>query len=119
MAWRRRARTKQRRVRNAAHENITHGRARRVATITIVLLLASVAIAGAHDLFLQPIRYFVDPNSEVHVRVLNGTFSRSENSIVRGRLRDSSFVSPAGRQRLDTSVWTAEGDTSTFSRSHR
>jgi len=89
-------------------------RGRRIATVTSALLLTSVAVAGAHDLFMKPLRYFVDENSEVLVRVLNGTFSKSENSIARSRLRDISVVTPAGRERLDTAAWSAQGDTSTF-----
>jgi len=89
-------------------------RARRIATTTTALLLVSVAVAGAHDLFLKPVRYFVDENADVLVRVLNGTFSKSENSIARGRVRDVSVVTPSGRERLDTAAWSVHGDTSTF-----
>jgi len=90
------------------------GTSRRVAVVTTALLLASVATALAHDLFLKPVRYHVAENSEVLVRVLNGTFSQSENSIVRSRVRDIAVVSPAGRARVDTAAWTDKGDTSTL-----
>ena len=88
--------------------------ARRVAGMTVVLLLLAAAVAAAHDMFIKPARFFVAENAEVLVRVLNGTFSKSENSIARVRVRDISVVGPAGRQQLDTTVWGAEGDTSTF-----
>ena len=91
--------------------------ARRVARIAMLgtgLLLAAVAAAAAHDMFLKPTRFFVPENSEVRVRVFNGTFSKSENSIARVRVRDASVVSPTGRAQLDTSEWTVKGDTSTF-----
>src|SRR5205814_193503 len=58
--------------------------------------------------------FFVTENSDLLVRVLNGTFTRSLNSIARPRVRDLSVVSPAGRQALDTSAWSVTGDTSTF-----
>jgi uncharacterized GH25 family protein len=93
---------------------------KRALVIGITLLFISVGIASAHDLFLKPVRYFVEENADVLVRVLNGTFSKSENSIARTRLRDVSIVSPTGRATLDTSAWSADagggggGDTSSF-----
>jgi uncharacterized GH25 family protein len=78
------------------------------------LLLLSAAVAAAHDMFVQPARFYVAENANVLVRILNGTFSKSENSITRDRLADVSVVSPDGRQRIDTAAWSAAGDTSTF-----
>ena len=89
-------------------------RARRVVAMTVVLLLFAAAVATAHDMFVKPARFFVAENAEVLVRVLNGNFSKSENSIARVRVRDISVVGPAGRQQLDTTVWGVEGDTTTF-----
>ena len=88
--------------------------ARRVAVITAALILFAAAVASAHDMFVKPARFFVAENVEVLVRVLNGTFSKSENSIARPRVRDVSVIGPAGRQQIDTAQWSAEGDTSTF-----
>jgi uncharacterized GH25 family protein len=82
--------------------------------LSLVLVAISVSIASAHDMFVKPARFFALENTEVLVRVLNGTFSKSENSIARERVRDVSVVSPTGRARLDTSAWSAAGDTSTF-----
>jgi hypothetical protein len=65
-------------------------------------------------MFVKPARFFVAENAEVLVRVLNGTFSKSENSIARPRVRDVSIVGPAGRQQVDTTEWSVTGDTSTF-----
>jgi len=89
-------------------------RARRTFALAAVMLLGVAAIASAHDMFVKPARFFVEENTEVLVRLLNGTFSKSENSIARGRLRDVSVVSPDGRARIDTAAWGAAGDTSTF-----
>jgi uncharacterized GH25 family protein len=89
-------------------------RVRRIAGITTALLLGSALAAAAHDMFVQPARFFVGQNADVIVRVLNGTFSKSENSIARDRLADVSVVSPDGRQRVDTALWSAAGDTSRF-----
>jgi uncharacterized GH25 family protein len=84
------------------------------AAIATALVLAAAATAAAHDMFLKPARFFVPEKSEVRIRVLNGTFSKSENSIARARVADASVVTPDGRTRLDTAEWTVRGDTSTF-----
>jgi uncharacterized GH25 family protein len=89
-------------------------RRRGIAILAAALLLVVVAVANAHDMFVKPARFFVAENAELLVRVLNGTFSRSENAIARARVRDISIVAPVGRQQIDTAVWSVEGDTSTF-----
>jgi hypothetical protein len=66
----------------------------------------------AHDLFLRTGSFFVPENATVVVHALNGTFSESENSISRDRLVDVSMVGPSGRARIDTTMWSAAGDTS-------
>ncbi len=86
----------------------------RTAVFTGALIAATVTAASAHDMFLRPTRHFAPENSEVRIRVLNGTFVRSENSIARNRLADVSVVSPTRRSPLDTTEWTVTGDTSTF-----
>jgi uncharacterized GH25 family protein len=78
------------------------------------LVLVAVTVAAAHDMFLKPTRFFAPENAEVRVRVLNGTFTRSENSIARNRLADASVITPTRRIALDTAEWTVAGDTSTF-----
>ena len=89
-------------------------RTARIATLATLMLLGVAAVAGAHDMFVKPERFRVAENAEVLVRLLNGTFSKSENSITRDRVLDISVVSPAGRERLDTASWTTDGDTSTI-----
>lgn len=86
----------------------------RVAVITAGLTVAAVAVAAAHDMFLKPTRFFAPENAEVRIRVLNGTFSKSENSIARARVRDASVITPTGRVKVDTAEWSVRGDTSTF-----
>lgn len=86
--------------------------ARRVGLVVGAMLLVSAAIAHAHDLFFKPDRFFLAENSDVVIPVLNGTFSTSENSIARARVRDISIVGPAGRFRADTTAWSDAGDTS-------
>lgn len=89
-------------------------RARRAVTLSALMLLGAAAVAAAHDMFVKPERFRVAENADVLVRLLNGTFSKSENSITRDRILDISLVSPTGRARLDTASWTTDGDTSTI-----
>jgi uncharacterized GH25 family protein len=77
-------------------------------------LCLTAGVLQAHDMFLRPAQHFARPNSTVLIRLLNGTFSRSENSITRDRLLDVAVVTPAGRTALDTLLWSVAGDTSTF-----
>ncbi len=65
-------------------------------------------------MFLRAERFVVPPNSDVTVRLLNGTFSESENAIVRTRVRDASVAGPRARVPIDMSTWTEAGDTTTF-----
>ncbi len=83
----------------------------RVAVLTIGLVLIASTLS-AHDLFLRLDSFFVRPESVVVIRVLNGTFSKSENAITRDRLRDISVVGPGGRAHIDATSWEAKGDTS-------
>ncbi|MEO7512341.1 MAG: DUF4198 domain-containing protein, partial [Gemmatimonadaceae bacterium] len=94
----------------------TSVRVRRVAplVIAVTLLLASFTLAMAHDMLVKPTRFFAPENAEVRVRLMNGTFSKSENSIARNRLADASVLTPRGRIALDTAEWGVRGDTSTF-----
>lgn len=78
-------------------------------------VLFAAAVASAHDMFLRAERsYAIAPNSELVIRLLNGTFSESENSIVRARVRDASVAGPRARTPVDMSTWTESGDTTTF-----
>jgi hypothetical protein len=76
--------------------------------LIVLVLLAIVALPlGAHDLFLKLDSYFVAPNSDVAVKVLNGTFTTSENGVTRDRLADLTLVAPDTVVALDTTTWTA------------
>jgi hypothetical protein len=94
-------------------------RASRNAGKAIATALCGIAIAAgaayAHDFFFRADTFLVAPNSVVRVRALNGTFSQSENSITRDRLRDLSVVSSSGRSHPDTLQWSVTGDTSVLS----
>jgi hypothetical protein len=77
-------------------------------------VLFCAALASAHDMFLRAERFFVAPNSDVVIRLLNGTFLESENAIVRGRVRDASVSGARARSPIDMDTWTENGDTTTF-----
>ena len=79
------------------------------------LVAVTAALAGAHDMFLKPAQFFLAENSTLDMVLLNGTFSKSENSIAPERLLDISVLGPDGRFRVDHSTWKATGDTSALS----
>jgi uncharacterized GH25 family protein len=80
----------------------------------LVAVLVLAAVASAHDMFLRANGYFAKPQGEVLVRLINGEFWVSENSIVRSRVRDASFSGSKARVPIDMDTWTENGDTTTF-----
>lgn len=87
--------------------------ARRIAAATAGAVLVLASALSAHDLFIKFDTYFLSPGAAVRVPVINGTFTKSENAIDRRRIADLSLVTPGGREALDTSIVSAQGD-STF-----
>ena len=76
-----------------------------VGAAALAVLALGVRIAVAHDLFLKPEEFFLSPNAELRMRVLNGTFRSSEAPVARNRLRDLSLAGPTGVTRGDTTQW--------------
>ncbi len=60
-----------------------------VATLAIVALATPVS---AHEMFLKSQDFVLEPNSDQVVRLINGTFDKSENSIKRERMANVSIV---------------------------
>ena len=85
---------------------------KRTLGITLVLLLFVVTALAAHDLFIKPAAFLLSPNTASRAYIVNGTFTRSENSITWDRVRDVSIVGPAGKSHPDVSAWSDKGDTS-------
>lgn len=85
---------------------------RRSIAIALAVTLLSATALSAHDLFFRADSFFIAPGSVVQLRALNGTFSKSENSIAPDRIRDLSVVSPAGRLHPEVGAWSSTGDTS-------
>ncbi len=61
------------------------------------LSLVLVASVFAHDLFLKTDSFFLQPNSKLTVKVMNGTFLASEGAVSYARLNDVSLVSGGTR----------------------
>ena len=84
------------------------------AIFGVVAVLCVAAIASAHDMFLRAERFFAAPESDVVIRLFNGTFLQSENAIVRTRVRDASVSAGRARVPVNMDTWTEAGDTTTF-----
>jgi hypothetical protein len=81
-----------------------------IAMLAVVLMTFSIA---AHDLFLKLDSYFLQPNSKAIVRVLNGSFQKSDGTVARERLANLSLHGPAlASSSSESIVWRAEEKTS-------
>ena len=84
---------------------------RKKVVLTAGLMLLLVGTLSAHDMFLKLSTYFVAPNSEATVALINGTFDQSENAIARDRMTDVSIVDGQGAvHHPDTSQWRDDGN---------
>lgn len=85
----------------------------RKALTGCLTLIVIIATAQAHDLFLKLDSYFLQPNSKAIVRVLNGTFQKSDGAVARERLADLSLHGPGlSPSSPESIVWRAEEKTS-------
>jgi hypothetical protein len=80
--------------------------------LSLALVFGVTRMARAHDMFWTLTSWFVPPKSEVRLFVLNGTFSKTENSIGWERVADLSVVAPTGRVTIDSAHWDTRSDTS-------
>ena len=63
-------------------------------TISVTILSVSmVATIFGHDLFLKADSFFLQPNSDLTIKIMNGTFQASEGAVSYARLNDVSVVS--------------------------
>ncbi|MDN3204057.1 DUF4198 domain-containing protein [Algoriphagus sediminis] len=79
----------------------------------LTLCLVVLIVLSSHDMFLKLDNFFLQPNSDSVIQLLNGTFERSENVISRDRMLDVSLVGMGSRTEMDTSFWY-EKDSSTY-----
>jgi len=86
---------------------------RLIPGFALIVTLAAGAIA--HDLFLKFDSCFLKPFSSAKVRLLNGEFNRSKNTVDRERMRDVSVLSPSGLINPPQKEWRDAGPTSLLS----
>ena len=85
--------------------------ARRVLPACLLFYFLAFSVA-AHDLFLKFDSYFLSPHVRATVRLLNGTFQRSDGTVSRDRLRDASILTAGGELvRPASSDWRDEEKT--------
>ena len=85
---------------------------KRTIIVLVLMTLASASIASAHDLFLKLDSYFLKPNANGVVRLLNGTFNRSDGVVARDRFRDVSLVAIGSRRsNAESFSWRNEDKT--------
>lgn len=85
---------------------------RRKPLILALITLCIGVSASAHDLFMKLDSYFLTPNSKASVRLLNGTFQKSDSLVARERFRDISLFAPDLSGPISQSVvWRDEGKT--------
>jgi uncharacterized GH25 family protein len=85
---------------------------KRTITFVLLTLFAPAIVASAHDLFLKLDSYFLKSDSRAHVRLLNGTFSRSDGVVARDRFGDVSLVAHGSRSSgAESFTWHDEGKT--------
>jgi uncharacterized GH25 family protein len=74
--------------------------------VILVILGACVAApASAHELFLRAAKSPVPEASEQEIRLLNGSFTTSENTVLRDRMRDVSIVAGGQTTHPPASDW--------------
>jgi uncharacterized GH25 family protein len=80
-------------------------------SIAVLGCVVVVLTATAHDLFIKLDTYFLKPNSTSALRLMNGTFVKSEGIVRRERMRDATIISPAGAIHPDSADWRDDGET--------
>lgn len=81
--------------------------------VSSLLLLASIVLLCSHDLYIKMDSYFLKPNQTATLRLYNGTFEKSENTITRDRMLDASIVFNNQRLAIDSTQWEDKDSTVT------
>ncbi len=85
---------------------------RRKIFAAALLCACLIVSASAHDLFLKFDTYFLRPFSKASVRLMNGTFQRSDGAVARDRMQDVSLVTSAdGVSPPQAAAWHDEAKT--------
>ena len=84
---------------------------KKAAGLTLITVLF-VGSLFAHDMFLKFASYFLEPDTDATIALINGTFDKSENAIARDRMLDVSIVGPAKEvAHPDPSHWWEKDNT--------
>ncbi|HUO51907.1 MAG TPA: DUF4198 domain-containing protein [Gemmatimonadaceae bacterium] len=86
----------------------------RIALLALLLTVAAAGALAAHDMFLKPDSFFLEPGDTLRVPLLNGTFTKSENFIELDRVRDLSLLDTGVVSHPAPLAWHAAGDTTVF-----
>jgi len=80
--------------------------------VLFIALALSIAVpAGAHDLFMKLDSFFVPAHTRIRIGLINGTFDKSEGSVIRKRARRIDIVRAGRGQNTRDLLWSAKGDT--------
>lgn len=60
----------------------------KLSILGVALLFLWCVPVAAHEMFLKPKKYLVDPGAVIQIELVNGTFDQSENVITRDRMVD-------------------------------
>lgn len=82
------------------------------AAVSAVAGLLTAMPALAHEMFLKAKEYVVAPTSDQVVRLMNGTFDKSENSIGRDRMADVSIAANGGVTSPPEDAWYDDSNSS-------
>ena len=77
-------------------------------TMLVAATLAAAMVtapASAHEMFLKAQNSFQEPGSDQVVRLINGTFDKSENAITRARMADVSIIANGNVTKPRPSDW--------------
>ena len=89
---------------------------KKCSLVAATLLLSTAATsASAHEMFLKAENSFQEPGSNQVIRLINGTFDKSENSISRDRMADVSIIAGGIVANPPQSSWSDDENSSYLS----
>ncbi|MEO0877395.1 MAG: hypothetical protein AAFY48_22580 [Bacteroidota bacterium] len=74
----------------------------------LIIAFVALVLFSSHDMYLKLDSYFLQPDTAASIKLYNGTFSTSENTIDRNRMLDVSLVGNGERWTVDTTQWREE-----------
>ena len=74
----------------------------------LCFLIIALFLFSSHDMFLKLDGYFLEPNTAAAIKLFNGTFEKSENTIDRDRMTDVSLVGNGNRVQIYSAQWSEQ-----------